>query len=84
LQLSRQIDVDSRSTYAPKEVKKPRRIELPVRIASINVAVGFFETEDGTKHFPGSTLAKGYVVESIDSQRILFRVAGKQVEFPIQ
>jgi Inner membrane component of T3SS, cytoplasmic domain len=84
LQMSRRIEVENRTTYAPKEAKKPRRIELPMRIASVNAAVGFFETEDGTKHFPGATLAKGYVVESIESERILFRVAGKQVEFPIQ
>jgi hypothetical protein len=58
------------------------RVELPIRIASVNTAEGYVESSDGRKYFQGSSV-QGYLVETIESRKVVFNVAGKRIEFPV-
>jgi hypothetical protein len=62
-------------------VTKAVQLPLPFKVASINVAQRYFETHGGEIYFEGSTLAAGFKVVSIDMNRILFEVGGKQVAY---
>jgi hypothetical protein len=77
------VEIVDRTLYEPDERdRKTVRVELPIRIASVNTAEGYVESSDGRKYFQGSSV-QGYLVETIESRKVVFNVAGKRIEFPV-
>jgi hypothetical protein len=65
------IEIVDRTVYAPNEGdRKTVRVELPFRIASVNVSEGYIESSDGARYFAGATIS-GYVVEAIEPRKAL-------------
>jgi Inner membrane component of T3SS, cytoplasmic domain len=62
-------------------LSKSVQMPLPFKVTSVNVAQRFFETSTGETYFEGSTTTGGIKVVSVEMNRILFAVAGKNVEF---
>jgi hypothetical protein len=82
IELGKRVEIVDRAIYEPMEsARRTATVELPVRIASVNVSERYFESTTGARFFEGAQLDKGYVVESINAQRILFKVSGRTIEF---
>ena len=83
-ELGSRMNVDSRPTASLSEAERPpRQLELPVKVTSVNLDLHYFETADGDKHFVGSTPTPGFEVSAIEPHRIVFKVAGRLVDFPL-
>jgi Inner membrane component of T3SS, cytoplasmic domain len=73
----------SQNVALPVAQHQPVQIELPVKVTSVNLAMHYFETAEGNKHFVGSSPAPGLLVSAIESHRIIFEIAGRLVDFPL-
>lgn len=76
------VEIVDRTSYAPAAGQaRTLRVELPIRIAAVNVAERYIEASNGTRYFEGSAVGQDQTVESIGSERVVFNVKGRQVEF---
>jgi hypothetical protein len=76
------VEIIDRTSYAPENGKQATlRLELPVRITAVNVAEGYVEGVNGVKYFVGSAIRPQQTVESISSERVVFNVSGKRIDF---
>lgn len=76
------VEIVDRTVYAPDESnRRTLRVQLPIRIAAVNVTEGFVEAADGKRYFVGSAIGPQQTLVSIDEERVVFNVAGKQVPF---
>jgi hypothetical protein len=83
-ELGARVEVVDRTLYEPSEAdRKTVRVELPIRIGVINSAEGYVEDTSGNKYFEGSSI-RGYAIESIDADKVVFNVSGKRIEFKVQ
>lgn len=82
-ELKGRLEIVDRTTYRPIEERKKVHVELPFRVAAVNLAERYFESDDGTKYFEGSALENGYRVVAIEPARIVFAVGSRQVEWAI-
>jgi hypothetical protein len=83
-ELGARVEIVDRTVYEPDERdRKTVRVELPIRIASVNAGEGYIESTDGQKYFEGSVVS-GYTVETIEADKVVFNVAGKRIEFPVR
>lgn len=83
VELGERVEIVDRTLYAPDDRdRKTVRVELPIRIASVNAAERYVESTDGAKYFEGSVVG-GYTVEAIEARRVVFNVAGRRVEYPL-
>jgi Inner membrane component of T3SS, cytoplasmic domain len=81
---SRVTIADNSTREIDEKQKRTVRVELPVRMSFVNVGEQYFETVSGARYTIGSNLANGYVVEAIEARKIVFRVSGKPVNFPLE
>jgi Inner membrane component of T3SS, cytoplasmic domain len=82
-ELADRVELVDRTIYEPSAGdRKTVRVELPIRIGSVNVAEGYVESVDGAKFFEGSVIS-GYEIQSIEDRRVVFNVSGKRIEFPV-
>lgn len=83
VELGERVEIVDRTLYAPDERdRKTVRVELPIRIASVNASERYIESTDGAKYFEGSVVS-GYTVESIEARKVVFNVAGRRIEYPV-
>jgi endonuclease YncB( thermonuclease family) len=75
------VELLDRSVYAPEERdRKTVRVELPIRIASVNATERWIESSEGIRYFEGSVVS-GYTVEAIEERQVVFKVADRRIEY---
>jgi hypothetical protein len=83
-ELHGRVEIENRVTHALNTRRlKTVRVELPIRIAAVNLAERYIESSKGVRYFVGSPIGQGYEIVSIDSHQLVFSVGGRQVEFPL-
>jgi hypothetical protein len=74
------VEIVDETHYELSDMKTVK-VELPVRIASVNVSEGYIETADGRKHFVGGAIGPDHTLESISDEKVTFKVAQRLIDF---